>query len=587
MNQVLHQSKTNVAKTVNDNVFDGFFVDDSSLLKLLVVVRGSVLLPDEKMELRDLILEYSQIKDSESREIVRRQITKILKNKENVLFLQKGDKNIKDTVQSKQDTAGLSQKSLAVKANLGVARPTPTFIVKNNVKVQEELKIVETEPKKSELSAPQREVEIKREAPVETIVEEKPVSVSAPELSVPHVVNPMERISEIKRLVNSKVGNPVNLISSNNDIGREYMNSLLDAMKKSNGSSPDGFLDVAMARLEKAYSAVLNMLESGVVVTPEKVSEPVSRNEPLLKAEVTTDEVDLVQKPQVTKTLVTSSETQPELVAEKKLESVSANNSELKSKPRNDIRKNEPVIAKTALTPLPVLVNPEKVDLSKKHRGLLHEPEENVLDIGTGLSDARPVSLQLLKDALLHKKPEKKVANVLSEKTEDKKTETKAVVGKAETTPTRTESDSDIIKLSPVSKTTTLPEKMNGLQDELKKKEETKKTPVAGFDATEVTQGLSQLLSEWKLFKRSGFLGTGPNGVEHPLYKKIAKLPMIAVIAGRFEGATPEIKQSITDYMNGWRYEQGIVHEMGETFEHYLRRVIFHIIERQKSEIGA
>ena len=58
------------------------------------------------------------------------------------------------------------------------------------------------------------------------------------------------------------------------------------------------------------------------------------------------------------------------------------------------------------------------------------------------------------------------------------------------------------------------------------------------------------------------------------------------ILAGRFEGASPEIKQSITDYMNGWRYEQGIVYEKGETFEQYLRRVIKHIIDLQNRKRG-
>ena len=57
---------------------------------------------------------------------------------------------------------------------------------------------------------------------------------------------------------------------------------------------------------------------------------------------------------------------------------------------------------------------------------------------------------------------------------------------------------------------------------------------------------------------------------------------MSTIIAGRFDGATPKIKQSIADYMNGWRYEEGIVYEHGETFEHYLRRVIHHILNKQK-----
>jgi hypothetical protein len=36
--------------------------------------------------------------------------------------------------------------------------------------------------------------------------------------------------------------------------------------------------------------------------------------------------------------------------------------------------------------------------------------------------------------------------------------------------------------------------------------------------------------------------------------------------------------------MNGWRYEQGIVYEQDETFEHYLRRVIGHVLDLQKKK---
>lgn len=98
----------------------------------------------------------------------------------------------------------------------------------------------------------------------------------------------------------------------------------------------------------------------------------------------------------------------------------------------------------------------------------------------------------------------------------------------------------------------------------------------------EITAGLEQLLSEWSLFRSSGFFGTGPNGVAHPLYLTLATLPMASVVAGRFEGATPQVRQSISDYMNGWRYEEGIMHDHSETFEHYLRRVIGHILDKRK-----
>ncbi len=102
------------------------------------------------------------------------------------------------------------------------------------------------------------------------------------------------------------------------------------------------------------------------------------------------------------------------------------------------------------------------------------------------------------------------------------------------------------------------------------------------FRTKEIDDGLEQLLSDWVLFKKSGLFGTGPKGREHPLFKKIADLQIPLLLAGRFEGSTQEIKQSITDYMNGWRYEQGIIYEQGETFEHYLRRVIKQILDLQK-----
>jgi hypothetical protein len=101
------------------------------------------------------------------------------------------------------------------------------------------------------------------------------------------------------------------------------------------------------------------------------------------------------------------------------------------------------------------------------------------------------------------------------------------------------------------------------------------------FYSKEVDDGLDQLLSEWSIFKKSGLFGTGPKGREHPLFKKMAELQIPLLLAGRFEGATQEIKQSVTDYMNGWRYEQGLIYQQGETFEHYLRRVIRHILDLQ------
>lgn len=103
----------------------------------------------------------------------------------------------------------------------------------------------------------------------------------------------------------------------------------------------------------------------------------------------------------------------------------------------------------------------------------------------------------------------------------------------------------------------------------------------------EVETGLAQLLLEWEIFKKSGLFGTGPRGYEHPLFKTLSGMTIPAILAGKFEGASPEVRQSVTDYMNGWRYEHGIVHSQDETFERYLRRVVRYIIDLQKKRTQA
>lgn len=137
-------------------------------------------------------------------------------------------------------------------------------------------------------------------------------------------------------------------------------------------------------------------------------------------------------------------------------------------------------------------------------------------------------------------------------------------------------------KLSPVSNATALPEKIANIRQKSIDREEDAKKPISDLQNEKVTLGLKQLLSEWKLFKGQGWFGSGPTGMDSVLYKNIYNLPMAVIVAGRFEGATPEIRHTIADYMNGWRYEQGIAHEMGESFETYLRRVVLHIMENQR-----
>lgn len=103
----------------------------------------------------------------------------------------------------------------------------------------------------------------------------------------------------------------------------------------------------------------------------------------------------------------------------------------------------------------------------------------------------------------------------------------------------------------------------------------------------EVTKGLEQLLSEWEIFKSSGFLGFGAGGIEHPIYKKLAGLPMVEVVSGRWEDADPQIIDNIKEYLDGWKRELGIEVHLEESFETYLRRAIaekLHVMQERVAE---
>lgn len=107
--------------------------------------------------------------------------------------------------------------------------------------------------------------------------------------------------------------------------------------------------------------------------------------------------------------------------------------------------------------------------------------------------------------------------------------------------------------------------------------------PEATLMTPEVTEGLEQLLHNWDIFKRSGFLGMGGNGIDHPLYAKLAPLAASAILAGSVKGVDKKVVANINEYVTGWKQEQGIAPEGDETFDTYLRRVIAHIIGTTKA----
>lgn len=331
----------------------------------------------------------------------------------------------------------------------------------------------------------------------------------APEVTnVIPVVDVASRIREIKKLVNEKVGNPVNLIDAHNEIGREYMNSLLDAMKKQNGGQPQEVTE-AMQRLERAFVQVQG-IESGASVTPvEEKKEPV----PVAESVISSEPLPV--------TKITPVEVAPEV--------------------------SQPIPEKEVAIKIPVASIEESPVMSSKPVADTRAPVSNFSD------EATLPKMSSVMDNVQTTTPQvaSGVAHALNSVALEKKQQE------------------------------SLREKRESELQNFKKEEEIKTAAMDPLQTPEVSSGLVQLLSEWSLFKSSGIFGTGPNGKEHPLYQKLAPLMMSAVIAGRYEGSTPQIKQSITDYMNGWRYEEGVVHEHGETFEHYLRRVIKHILEKQ------
>lgn len=570
------------------------FASQDGLLHLLVAIRGSSMPDESKMTARDAVLEYSQQDNPDSREKIKQDILTVLSPYQNEfpgLLL----KPVNQQTSSVSDDAELNQSDVTAKtekpqSGFRGARPAPVF--KAPVKKQPATSNPETTKEKQSsqpTSTPEPKIkEIPPEPKVKTesdkttpALQTKPEPQSAPEPEVSVEAEPIvqsstieghqERIKAIKRSVNEKVGNPINLIETNSEVGREYMNSLLDAMKKISGDGAGA--DAAMRRLEAAYKSVQELLNNGDVSKiqteskPEKVADkPVidkqtavpqknsPKPEPVAKEPQPVPQVQPVPTPEVEEpSVITEPEPEQTLSNQEEDEFEHRSMADREEVGKIPLRKIKLPASKPPVTkPTNEQVKPAESLEQKKNEPAVQSNE-------TSPSSNR---LHSLAD----------VPNPLQAKPETK-TEHK--------TQTKKESGGFWSHLTNGNKEDNTTDKKNKSTESSAPLRNTPAPPVDDrLFNPEVTAGLEQLLSEWKLFKSSGLFGTGPKGKNHPLYKNLAQLPMAAVIAGRFEGASPEIKQSITDYMNGWRYEQGIVHELNENFEHYLRRVIAHILER-------
>jgi len=345
----------------------------------------------------------------------------------------------------------------------------------------------------------------------------------------PQLEKALARIREIKSLVNEQVGNPVNLVDIDNTVGREYMSSLLNAMKQLNSGSGS---EAAMTRLETAYQAVEELLKSkkNSSVTPDVTPVPVKPADVPKPAPPAPTSLP-VARPVEFDTKDNSQSGELEVSNQPKPQRTEAVNNSVTQERQESTQRP---IVESATT--------DKVDSRWENSEFKVPP-----------TPPTPPA------------PQKPVPDVTPIKNSDSVTE--------------------------ASKPLAVPKSIRSLADSSVPLKTIADVPTAASVNTsatgdplftkEVTDGLNQLLAEWTLFKKSGLFGTGPNGISHPLYIKIKDLQVPLLLAGRFEGATQEIKQSVTDYMNGWRYEQGIIYEQGETFDHYLRRVIRHILDLQ------
>lgn len=400
-------------------------------------------------------------------------------------------------------------------------------------------------------------------------VEEKLVDETNPETSVQEVskqkevtpaepapvasTDPQTRIKEIKMAINAKVGNPVNLIDSNNQVGREYMNALLNAMKSANGGQREE-VALAMQRLEKAFAAVEESLSSGEIVIPKKEEQvpTAEHTDTRWKESSVPDATPATPAAPPPVAPTPDPVPQPEPVAP----------------PVTPPAAPEPAVSETPQTPQNKDTQPQMVMVDDVSVDLPPAPVVPAAPTSPTVSvpptPATPVA------------PSQPATSVPTQAPQAPQTPPVPQAAPA-SVPTPPQSLAAKVQAEQAEREAVTQKNVAAIQAE---KAATLNDPL---HADQVNKGLEQLLSEWKLFKSSGIFGTGPNGYDHPLYKAIAPLPMAAVIAGRFDGVNPEIRQSISDYMSGWRYEQGVVHEMNESFEHYLRRVIHKILEKQST----
>lgn len=417
-------------------------------------------------------------------------------------------------------------------------------------------------------------------APME---ERRPLEQHAPEVPQPEggiktIEEHKRRISEIKRAVHEKVGNPTTLVDSYHELGREYMMALLAALKATGPGGKES-PDSAMLRLENAFKALLD--------TPPTPSQ----------GDPVREEARMAPSQEEKEETVKESGRGPENThAPSAEEPAKVTTQPTKTKDiRQPITEAPPTAQKKEVKPLP-----DQKTLMPT-RGTPAQEKQPVRPPAPSASSAPPTPRKTIapqvatterkplprskgeSDVRAQKSPRSPAHTLTSLLTEKDRSEKKPEPERAlhEIPPERVASS--VQNNLPKTKRPAPPKPSETGYKSVDAERRTDAPAPARqteLSSPEVSMALDELLQEWSLFKSSGILGIGPSGAEHPLYKKLAPLSMAEVMAGRWEGSNRQVTKTIKEYVNAWRHEQGIAYNIQETFEHYLRRVVFRIRQR-------
>lgn len=496
------------------------------LTEVLKVARESNLAPHAYSEFRNLVLEYAQQKGSDPE--LKKRIDAIINTFGEQKQIPPATPLNTIAPQQKEHAPIQAAAPLPRQDERSGRRGIPTFTQQMIAPVVDQA---------SQTTAP-----IATSEPLPVAVAEVPEAVTpnievketpSPEVSLKSIEEHRVRIMDMKRRVNALVGNPITLMDHGNNIGREYMSALLNALKATSPGSTANAGE-AMSTLEAAFVKILEHAAAPAEEPAPKVAtadeKPAKESEPAIEPP--------------------TAEPQP------KIEEV-----QVQAEPQEEaaLPVEIPVEKPDVVAPVASQSTPEQKDKRWNEAG-------GDVDLASQIKTLR--SELKAREIEIPNRPERPRRSLIPSIIEMEEEPIPAPVPE-EREPHKQAAD----ELS----TSTLTNRANSTMTGI-----TLGTPQAELVSPEISSALSDFLHEWSIFASSGIFGMGPAGIEHPLYIRLSRLPMGEVLSGRFDDADMKTVHLIKGYVDAWRHEQGIAYNPTETFEHYLRRVTQRIMKRQK-----